>query len=266
MTLDVFAPAKVNLALHITGKRADGYHLLDSLVVFADVCDLIKVTRAPTTELKVTGPFAQGVPADDRNLVWKAAEWAGKPAQMILDKRLPHAAGIGGGSTDAAAVLAALGTGPAGSEVLGADVPVCWHKRPSRMSGIGEAVTQVPELPPMWIVLVNAGEAVSTGAVFNAMENVYNTKMPEPHWQDFDSFISWLKGTRNDMEEAAKTVSPVISEVLERLGVMPGCAIARMSGSGGTCFGLFSDKTAAQAATNAMPQGWWAQAAPVLSP
>lgn len=264
MTLDVFAPAKVNLALHVTGKRADGYHLLDSLVVFAGVLDWVKVERADVTSLEVTGPQSGGVPTDARNIVWKAAEWAGRPARMSLRKFIPNAAGLGGGSSDAAAVLIALGCGPDGSEALGADVPVCWHRRPMRMRGIGEVLDEVPELPPMWIVLVNAGEDVPTGAVFGAMENVHNTPMPPPEWSDFASFITWLKTTRNDMERAAKTVSPVIAEVLERLDATRGCAIARMSGSGGTCFGLYQDEDAANAAARAMPDGWWAEAALVL--
>lgn len=264
MTVDVFAPAKVNLALHVTGRRADGYHLLDSLVVFAGVGDFLRVTPAPKIGLQVTGPGAQGVPADARNLVWKAAEWAGKPAQITLDKRLPHAAGIGGGSTDAAAVLIALGTGPEGSEALGADVPVCMHRRACRMSGIGEMLENVPPLPSMWIVLVNAGEGVPTGAVFGAMTSVDNAPMPTPEWHDFSSFITWLEGTRNDMEAAAKTVSPVVGDVLARLRQTDGCALSRMSGSGGTCFGLFASEAQAEAAAQAMPDGWWAKAAMVM--
>lgn len=259
-----FAPAKINLALHVTGKRDDGYHLLDSLVVFATVFDWITLTPAKEMSLVVSGPQKAGVPSDRRNLVWKAAEWAGKPHHIALEKHLPHAAGIGGGSTDAATVLIALGCGPKGSEALGADVPVCWHRRPMRMSGIGEVLKEVPALPIVWIVLVNAGEPVSTGVVFQMMEQVDNAPMQPPEWHDFDSFIAWLLATRNDMEAAAKKFSPVIGDVLARLKRAEGCLLARMSGSGGTCFGLFATEEAAGAAAASMPKGWWAKAGMVL--
>ncbi|OAN78891.1 4-(cytidine 5'-diphospho)-2-C-methyl-D-erythritol kinase [Jannaschia sp. EhC01] len=262
--MKVFAPAKVNLALHVTGKRADGYHLLDSLVVFAGVFDWLTVEPASEMSVTVTGPKAEGVPTDARNLVWRAAEWAGRPSHITLEKHLPQSAGIGGGSTDAASVLIALGCGPDGSEALGADVPVCWHRRPCRMSGIGEVLEEVPDLPLMWMVLVNAGVAVPTGVVFQMMEDVDNAALPTPEWNDFDSFITWLATTRNDMEAAAKTVSPVIFEVLERLAQTEGCALARMSGSGGTCFGLYATEKQAEAAAASMPSEWWAEAALVM--
>jgi 4-diphosphocytidyl-2-C-methyl-D-erythritol kinase len=264
MTQKVFAPAKVNLALHVTGKRADGYHLLDSLVVFAGVYDRIDIAPAEQISLSVTGPMAGGVPSDQSNLVWKAAEFAGKPSQLSLQKNLPSAAGIGSASSDAAAVLVALGAGPEGSESLGADVPVCWHRTPCRMTGIGEVRAEVPDLPMMWMVLVNAGEPVPTGAVFQALERVDNGVMPDPAWHDFASMIAWLKGTRNDLEAPARGISPTIDDVLTRLRATDGCAFARMSGSGGTCFGLYETKKAAAAAASAMPDAWWAQDAPVL--
>lgn len=267
-----FAPAKVNLALHVTGKRDDGFHLLDSLVVFAGVGDWLQVSPADDLRLVVTGPRAAGVPVDQRNLVWRAAEFlsAVHGAEITLEKHLPHAAGIGGGSADAACALRLLSDMwgvdvPPGVATLGADVPVCLHGRPVRMSGIGEVLDDVPPLPPMWTVLVNAGEDVPTGAVFGAMENVHNAAMPALIWDDFDGFIAWLAGTRNDMEAAAKTVSPVIAEVMAALDGAHGCALARMSGSGGTCFGLFAQEADARAAVRAMPDGWWAEAARVLT-
>jgi 4-diphosphocytidyl-2-C-methyl-D-erythritol kinase len=264
MTMEVFAAAKVNLALHITGKRDDGYHLLDSLVVFAGVFDWITVEQAAETSLTVTGPMAAGVPEDRSNLVWKATEFAGKPARLTLDKHLPSAAGIGSASSDAAAVLVALGAGPQGTEALGADVPVCWHRTPCRMSGIGEVRAEVPDLPMMWIVLVNAGEPVPTGAVFGALERVDHTPMPEPEWHDFSSMIAWLETTRNDLEAPARGISPVIDDVLARLRATDGCALARMSGSGGTCYGLYETEEAAKAAAASMPENWWAEDAFVL--
>lgn len=260
----VFAPAKVNLALHVTGRRADGYHLLDSLVVFAGVGDWLEVARADAMALRVTGPRAAGVPEGPGNLVWRAAEWAGVPASIVLEKHLPSAGGIGGGSADAAAVLRALGGSGDGAEALGADVPVCLAGRPARMRGIGEVLEDVPGLPAMWIVLVNAGVEVPTGAVFQGVERLDGGSLPEPDWRGFDGFIAWLEGTRNDLEAAAKAVAPVISEVLDRLGAAEGCALARMSGSGGTCFGLFAREAQARAAAVGMPEGWWAEAAEVL--
>lgn len=260
-----FAAAKVNLALHVTGKRDDGYHLLDSLVVFAGVGDWVEIELADAMSLTVTGPRAAGVPDDARNLVWRAAEWAGKTARITLDKRLPAAGGIGGGSADAAAVLRALGVSGEGAEALGADVPVCLHRRPCRMSGIGEVLEDVPALPKMWIVLVNAGVEVPTGPVFAALKRVDNSGLPEPAWEGFDGFVAWLEGTRNDLEEAAKTLFPIIGDVLSRLEVTDGCGLARMSGSGGTCFGLYADEAAACSAAQTMPEEWWAEAAEVLA-
>lgn len=266
-----FAPAKVNLALHVTGKRADGYHLLDSLVVFAGIGDWLDITPSDTLSLNVTGPRAHGVPDDARNLVWKAAEWLcpDRGASMILEKHLPHAGGIGGGSADAACALRGLADVwgvdvPSGADALGADIPVCLHGRPVRMAGIGDVLEDVPLLPSMWIVLVNAGVEVPTGAVFKAMERVDNAPMPTPEWSDFDSFIGWLDRTRNDMETAARTQAPVIGIVLKRLRAFADCRFARMSGSGGTCFGLFESETAARDAALALPKDWWVAHAPVL--
>ncbi|WP_224816929.1 4-(cytidine 5'-diphospho)-2-C-methyl-D-erythritol kinase [Hasllibacter sp. MH4015] len=259
-----FAPAKVNLALHVTGRRADGYHLLDSLVVFADVGDWLSVARADEIGLRVDGPRAEGVPVDQRNLAWKAAEFAGVPADIHLEKHLPHAGGIGGGSADAAAVLRALGADAAGSEALGADVPVCVRGKPCRMRGIGEVLEDVPDIPPFWILLVNPGVDVPTGAVFGALSDADNPPMPEPEWTGPDGFIAWLRATRNDLERPAMEVQPVIRDTLDALEATEACLLARMSGSGATCFGLFAEEDAARAAADRMPDAWWAAAARVL--
>lgn len=268
----VLAPAKVNLALHVTARRDDGFHMLDSLVVFAGVGDWLTFEPANVLSLQVTGPRAEGVPADARNLVWKAAQWLGpgRGAAITLEKHLPHAGGIGGGSADAACALQGLAAVwgidvPGGAASLGADIPVCLHGAPVRMRGIGDVLERVPPLPPMWIVLANAGVAVPTGAVFKSLMRVDNPALPEPAWSDFGSFIGWLERTRNDMETAAKTVFPGIGDVLARLGETDGCALSRMSGSGGTCFGLFAREADARAAAAAMPEGWWAEAAEVLT-
>ena len=276
----LFAPAKVNLALHVTGRRGDGYHLLDSIVVFAGAGDWLTLNASEALSLTVTGPRAAGVPADRRNLIWRAAELfpPGPGAAITLDKHLPHAGGIGGGSADAAAALCGLsdlwGLAMPGAEAilsLGADVPVCVAGCPMRMSGIGEVLTPLPPLPPLWLVLVNAGVEVPTGAVFSALarrENPALPALPTEGWADAAGFADWLCHTRNDLEPPAHAQVPVIGDVLDRLAARPGCLMARMSGSGGTCFGLFGTEStaaeAAQAIAAAQPD-WWVEAAPVLS-
>ncbi|QXT39743.1 4-(cytidine 5'-diphospho)-2-C-methyl-D-erythritol kinase [Gymnodinialimonas ceratoperidinii] len=269
--MKLFAPAKVNLALHVTGKRDDGYHLLDSLVVFAGVGDWLSFSASDELSLRVEGPRAGGVPEDAGNLVWQAAKWLDpkRGAAITLEKNLPHAGGIGGGSADAACALRGLSDlwgveVPAGAEALGADVPVCLHAHPARMRGIGEVLEPVPPLPELWVVLVNAGEEVPTGAVFQALETTDNAALSAPRWDGAEEFIQWLSATRNDLQSAAMAVSPVIGEVLERIGRTEGCRLARMSGSGGTCFGLFETEAAARACAAAMPSDWWAEPALIL--
>lgn len=255
-----FAPAKVNLALHVTGQRSDGYHLLDSLVVFADIGDHVHLRAAPEMSLSVTGPRAAGVPADARNLCWKAAEACGQTVAITLDKHLPAAAGIGGGSADAAAVLrgmqALFGAG-ADALALGADVPVCLAGRSARMQGIGEEVT--PVNTPRWpAVLVNPGVEVSTPEVFRALPTKDNAPMaPWPAQID----MAWLRAQRNDLEPPARALRPVITEVLEALAME--AALARMSGSGATCFGLYDSWAGAERAAariRAAQPGWWVSA------
>jgi 4-diphosphocytidyl-2-C-methyl-D-erythritol kinase len=260
--IEAFAPAKINLTLHVTGQREDGYHLLDSLVVFADVGDRLRVGLGPSC-LRVTGPMSEGVPSDGRNLVLKAAALMGVQADITLEKHLPAAAGIGGGSADAAAVLHALSrltgrTVPDAGLSLGADVPVCLAGRAAVMRGIGEVVDPV-SVPIMSAVLVNPGVEVPTGAVFNALARKDNPPM-EPMSSRSD-LIPWLIRQRNDLEAPACAVQPVIQTVLEALRGCDGCLLARMSGSGATCFGLYSDPTAAKRAAEALRRpGWWVRA------
>lgn len=260
-----FAPAKINLTLHVTGRRPDGYHLLDSLVVFADTGDRLTLRPGPRT-LHVTGPLATGVPTDDRNLVIKAMAFAGVDASVQLEKHLPAAAGIGGGSSDAAATLRGLarlhGTAlPVETHRLGADVPVCLVARAARMAGIGEQVTPLPALPPLHGVLVNPGVEVATPEVFRSLHSRDNPPMPAlPHWHDTADLIAWLKVMRNDMEPAARTLRPEITDVLAALAADPACQLARMSGSGATCFGLTMTRDAAdQMAARIARPGWWVQ-------
>mgnify|MGYP006275520933 CR=1 FL=1 len=262
------APAKINLTLHVTGRRPDGYHFLDSLVVFADLGDVLRVAPAETVSLRVTGPMADGVPTGPENLVLRAAELMGVAAEIELEKHLPAAAGIGGGSSDAAATLRALAelTGrppPAEAGRLGADVPVCLAARPARMRGIGQRVSPVSGLPDLAAVLVNPGAAVPTPEVFARLERRENPPMPDPlpRWETAADLVRWLVAQRNDLEATARAVAPEIGTALAALAGMPGCGLARMSGSGATCFGLFADRAAAGAAAAALARpGWWVRA------
>ncbi len=269
---DAFAPAKINLTLHVTGRRGDGYHLLDSLVAFADVGDRITLRPAPQgASFRVIGPRAQGVPEGPENLVRRAAELAGGAAlDITLDKHLPAAAGIGGGSSDAAAFLRAHArlTGralpPAQALTLGADVPVCLVPRPQRMRGIGE-VLEAAALPQLPAVLVNPGVSVPTPQVFGALPRADNPPMPEalPRLEGPVDAAEWLAEMRNDLQPPAEALRPEITQVLEALRARPGCLLARMSGSGATCFALMEDAAAADRAAKALAAaspGWWVRA------
>jgi 4-diphosphocytidyl-2-C-methyl-D-erythritol kinase len=264
------APAKLNLALHVTGRRADGYHLLDSLVAFAGTGDRVTVAAADRLTLAVTGPMAAGLATDD-NLCLRAARSLGPGgAAITLDKHLPVASGIGGGSSDAAATLRALARLwrvplPADRGLsLGADVPVCLDPRPVRMQGIGETLAPV-SLPPAHVVLVNPGVAVPTPAVFAALDRKDNPPLPPlPPLPDAAALAAWLATTRNDLEVPAIALAPIIAETRAAVAAQPGCLFTRMSGSGATCFGLFARPDAATAAALALRRhGWWVTAAPL---
>jgi 4-diphosphocytidyl-2-C-methyl-D-erythritol kinase len=278
--MTAFAPAKVNLALHVTGKRPDGYHLLDSLVVFAQAGDRLHIRRAETAKLTVTGPFAEGVPTGPENLIWKAHALVdgAPPLDIHLEKNLPHAAGIGGGSADAAAVLRALTRDfgcatPPPQDILslGADVPVCLTDQPQCMQGIGETLAPAPPLPELHLVLVNPGVSVPTGPVFMALETVNGAPLAPMDWGDGQDaqahFLDWLTAQRNDLQAPARALVPEVEIALDALRETDGCHLARMSGSGATCFGLYLDPAAAQRAADAIKTArpdWWVVAAPVL--
>lgn len=266
------APAKLNLCLHVTGRRADGYHLLDSLVVFASVGDRVSAVPGQGLSLRITGPESAGLAAEPDNLVLRAARaMQVDDAALVLEKRLPVASGIGGGSADAAAALRALAalTGrdlppPDRVLALGADVPVCLAGRPARMSGIGEVLAPLPLLPPLWCVLVNPRVAVPTPQVFAALtwrENAPVPDLPAAALGSAEALAHWLAThSRNDLVAPACAVAPVLAEVQAALKTTPGCLMARMSGSGGTHFGLFSSLATAEAAAldlrRAYP-AWW---------
>ena len=265
-----FAPAKINLTLHVTGQRPDGYHVLDSLVVFADVGDHIRAVASNRLTLQVTGPEAAGLPMGDDNLVMRAARalGGGLGADLVLDKQLPQASGIGGGSSDAAAtlrVLAAMWGRALPSDAglsLGADVPVCLAAQSARMSGVGEVLTPVPDLPPIWAVLVNPRVHVATPQVFRALVRRDNAPMPAvlPDWRDAQDLAAWLGQMRNDLEGPACALAPAVSDVLRAVSGLNGVLLARMSGSGATCFGLFADVQEATAGSAVLRQNhpeWW---------
>ena len=230
----------------------------------------LDLRRAPQPVLRVTGPMAAGVPVGPENLVLRAAAAMGVPLDIRLEKHLPAAAGIGGGSSDAAAVLrgvAALEPGlglPADRGLgLGADVPVCLLGRAARMRGIGEDVAPVEGVPPLHGVLVNPGVSVSTAVIFRTLARKDNAPMPEvlPRWRDAADLAAWLAGQRNDMQAAAIAAAPVVGEVIAAIAGTQGCLLARMSGSGATCFGLYANAAAAARAAAALARpGWWVRA------
>jgi 4-diphosphocytidyl-2-C-methyl-D-erythritol kinase len=269
------APAKLNLDLILTGRRPNGYHELDSVVAFADVGDELRFERADDLRIECTGRFADDLPAGDGNIVRRAAlrlaESAGVAprATVHLDKRLPVASGIGGGSADAAAALrglARLWDVPANETilvgrtalVLGSDVLACLGSRSARMRGIGELIEPLPDLPRLDLVLANPGVPLSTAAVFAAVEPSRFGWRQEDLPEVLD--LRWLRRGRNDLEAPARRLLPAIGEALSALAAAPGCRLARMSGSGPTCFGLFDGPAAAREAAawlaSARPN-WW---------
>ncbi|WP_417718494.1 4-(cytidine 5'-diphospho)-2-C-methyl-D-erythritol kinase [Salipiger sp.] len=277
--IEVFAPAKINLSLHVTGRRTDGYHLLDSLVVFAPVGDRLILRGADDWSLTVDGPEAEDVPTDGRNLSLAAATLLGDAprAALSLHKALPPASGIGGGSADAAAALrgmislandgtaggdgAALDRHAPGILALGADIPMCLRSAPARVRGIGEDLSPV-NLPPLPAVLVNPRRPVSTPEIFRRLECRDNPPMPDvlPPFPDAVALVAFLAGMRNDLEAPACAAQPAIVEVLAALRKRGVCRLARMSGSGATCFGLFDSNDEAEAAAAAISRehpGWW---------
>ncbi len=288
--LSVAARPKINLYLHGTGRREDGYHLLDSLVCFAGAGDRITATPDAGLSLTINGPFGAGLDAGGGNLVMRAATalqgWAleagydASGAALVLEKNLPVASGIGGGSADAAAALNAL-CGLWRVDIpraelavlaltLGADVPVCLDSRSRIMRGIGEVLDEAPAMPPAWTVLVNPMREVSTAAVFGALDMSAPSAPPAlpPGFETAADLGAWLSSaTRNDLEGPARVLAPEIDTVLRTLGGCAGAHIARMSGSGATCFALFDDQAGAEKAAHhlsAMNGAWWVQAAPLI--
>ncbi len=274
-----FAAAKLNLCLHVTGYRSDGYHELDSLVVHVDQGDWIIVEPADDLSLSVSGAFCEGIPADGRNLVLKAAhllaKQIGEPvgAKILLIKNLPSAAGIGGGSSDAAATLHLLSSlwniavpDLDGLSKLGADVPVSMSPELSRMEGIGERLTHLGDPPVLNFLLINPGVDLPTPKVFAALTEKFNAPLPKelPELHSSEDWIDWLIMQRNDLEAPATDLRPIVGEVLSALRDWPSAKLARMSGSGATCFALFSswaDAQEAEAHFAKTQPNWWVRAA-----
>lgn len=282
------APAKVNLYLHVGGVRTDGLHNLESLFIFLDAGDVVHVSPSDDLSLKVTGPYAAALSdlAPECNLVYRAAArlrsltGIAQGATITLEKNLPIASGVGGGSADAAAALRALTQlwrtqlSPARLAALafdlGADVPACLVRAPVQVSGAGERLSPGPRLPPLWATLVNPRVDMPTGPVFRAFDRL-NPAPPEPFRMNGDlrtygGLAQALSMTRNDLESPACAIAPIIDEVVDYLTRMPGAIAARMSGSGATCFVLFASKSAAIRAHNrARGRGWWSLAGAVHS-
>lgn len=280
-----FAPAKINLYLHVVGRRADGLHLLDSLVAFADIGDDIVAAPGEALSLAVSGPEAGALAGlGNDNLVLRAARafaahhGGGDGAALRLVKNLPAASGIGGGSSDAAATLRALsllwkrGLGLEAMPLaasLGADVPACLEARPVWVSGIGDRLDALPSLPALGIVLANPRRELPTAAVFGARQGDFTTdQFVHATPRSAVGLFGLLRQCRNDLTEAAQSLMPEIATLLASLAALPEAYLSRMSGSGATCFALFADRAAADrgaALLAAAEPGWWVRAGALLS-
>jgi 4-diphosphocytidyl-2-C-methyl-D-erythritol kinase len=284
------APAKLNLYLHIVGRLENGYHLLDGLVAFADIADEVTASPATVLSLRVTGPFAASLMGGaGENLVHRAARLLAARlrraprAALTLEKRLPVASGIGGGSSDAAAAIRALlplwraTLADAALDdlalELGADVPVCLKPRASFLGGVGERVEPAPALPPLAVVLANPGVTLPTADVYARYAASFSGAYSEPaRFAEAPAGAAELAGLlaarRNDLTAAAESIVPAIAEALGALAASDGALLARMSGSGATCFALYADAeraaAAAQALAAAQPR-WWVRAGALLS-
>ncbi|NVK19735.1 MAG: 4-(cytidine 5'-diphospho)-2-C-methyl-D-erythritol kinase [Methylocystaceae bacterium] len=276
MPITCSAYAKVNLYLHVTNKRENGYHELDSLICFAQCGDILSFADSDEISLKIIGPMARFLDGEDDNLVLKAARGlqklcnVTKGATITLEKHLPVAAGIGGGSGDAAATLKGLCQlwnvfpDPKGLQELalslGADVPICLKEHAAHVGGIGEVITPLAPLPDCWMVLVNPMVAVSTPAVFNKRTSAFHTPDPMIAEYSFDDFIDALKIRTNDLMAPALELAPEIQTVLNVLNQQTDAALCRMSGSGATCYAIFKEKQAAERAIKCIKTShsdWW---------
>jgi 4-diphosphocytidyl-2-C-methyl-D-erythritol kinase len=285
----VLAPAKINLTLRILGRRADGFHELESLVAFAPFGDRLTFSPGGPLDLDVSGPMAEGAGPLADNLVLRAARALAERIEGLrlgrftLHKELPSGAGLGGGSADAAAALRLIAKANGiedarvydAARAAGADIPVCVDPRPRIMRGMGEILSAPVTLPQLGILVVHPGFALPTGPVFKALGLApgerYAAASPrqsepgEGRWQgaDRERLLAWLASECNDLEAAAIAIAPAVADVLGLIASLPGCRLARMSGSGSACFGLFDDGEAATAAAGqvaAARPSWWGRA------
>lgn len=277
-TITVEAAAKINLYLHVVGRRSNGYHELDSLIAFTDVFDILTLEPSDSLTLEIAGTFAPRLPASEDNLVLRAARALGEAAginplaRITLHKELPVAAGLGSGSADAAAALRGLtqlwNVNPMKIDLkevglgLGTDIPACLVSDTVHVGGVGEVLEPGPKLPDVGIVLVNPGVTLATPSVFQARRGGFSPEMPmmkSP--RSLAAFVRELEERSNDLTEPALRLAPVIREVLSALENAPGCRLARLSGSGATCFGLFDEPAAAdEAAASLDIDEWWVRA------
>jgi 4-diphosphocytidyl-2-C-methyl-D-erythritol kinase len=284
VTLLEKAPAKINLTLRVLGRRADGYHELESLVAFADVADTLTLEPDNKDTLEITGPFAADSGAISDNLVLKALAAARicigavKAGRFSLAKNIPVAAGLGGGSADAAATLRLIAGANeialddarimSAAQAVGADVPVCVASRPRIMRGVGELLSDPLNLPPLAGVLVNPRVPLSTRDVFGKFAGAQGGNDLGDLTRGLGSLIDFLKLHDNDLTPAARACSPVVGEVLQALETLPGVRLVRMSGSGPTCFALFSTPSEAATAARKLARerkDWWVQAVTIGS-
>ncbi len=273
----VAAHAKVNLWLHVTGRLANGYHSLDSLHVRTSLADRLWFTPASSTALEVTGHFSAALKDLDSagNLVTRAVATVASPRswRIVLEKNIPVAAGLGGGSADAAATLRAV-SGPADNlpaiaATLGADVPSCLHDGPVMTAGIGDVITSIERIPACALVLVNPGTALPTARVFAGFDESPSAPQPLTRLpRDFDDLLRELANRRNDLEPAACRLDPGIVDVLAALRNTPGIALARMTGTGATCFGLAATLQQADRAADLLRRhhrDWWIVSTAILA-
>lgn len=268
--IKLLAPAKINLTLHVTGQRSDGLHLLDSLIVFTKIGDILSFESANKTSLSVTGLEGLSIPAGQNNIILKTANLAGPGYQreISLNKILPVSSGVGGGSADAAATLrdmAHLGYNVPPKEIfnLGADVPACLECLPLRVQGVGDTFKIIPDWPKGGaIILVNPRITLSTSKVFNALLRKDNKPMETkiPSFKNIKSLADFISKNRNDLQNTSTKLEPEILKVLISIKKTEGCLIARMSGSGATCFGLFETLREANDASSQLKKdfpNWW---------
>lgn len=291
--IEEFAPAKINLALHVTGRRADGYHLLDTLVVFADAGDRLSFSPSEADRLSLSGRFAAALTDDAApgagNLVIRARDalrdWASRcgvpapPVHIHLEKNLPVASGIGGGSADAAATLRGLGRlwqlGVPRRDLLamalslGADVPMCMESRPLAASGIGEDIVVIEDFPELFLLLVNPLVEVSTPDVFRRLVSRDNLPLALPgEGAPLEQWLGTFAASRNDLQSTAESIEPKITEALEAIRAADPM-LARMSGSGATCFGIYRTQAGldrAWAKLEAERSEWYLQGAAIYRP